>query len=511
VRDGDRRTIEIVDTTMRDGNQSLWGATGLTTPDILAIAPTVDRVGFRACDFTSSTHMAVSVRFHREDPWERLRLTAAAMPNTPLSMITTGKRFISWRPCAEDVVALVFRTAVRNGLRRVQIADPMNDAADLAQMAGIAKRAGVDEVVIGLTYSVSPVHTDAFYAERATAMANCADVDRLYLKDPGGLVSAERLHDLAPIFVDAFAPRPVELHSHGTIGLPQPMYMEGATLGFGTLHTAVGPVSNGTSNPSCETTLRNLEATGFAHALDVEALAKVSEHFRALALDKRLPLGGAPAEYDAAYYHHQMPGGMVTTMRRQLEEMRRPELFDAALEESGRVRAEFGWPIMVTPFSQFVGTQAVMNVMSGERYAQIPDDVIVYFLGHFGRPPAEPDREVADRVLSAPRAEELRKLEPLTLDGARERYGARISDEELLLRMTMPAEQVDAMVEASRGERPPPRFGAHPPRDPIVRLLHEVVRRPSIGYLRFEKDGALVEYRRPPAEAASEEGARAAR
>jgi oxaloacetate decarboxylase alpha subunit len=273
------------------------------------------------------------------------------------------------------------------------------------------------------------------------------------------------------------------------------MYMEGAALGFGTLHTAVGPVSNGTSNPSCETTLRNLEATGFAHALDVEALARVSEHFRALALDKRLPLGGAPAEYDAAYYHHQMPGGMVTTMRRQLVEMRRPELFDAALEESGRVRAEFGWPIMVTPFSQFVGTQAVMNVMSGERYAQIPDDVIVYFLGHFGRPPAEPDPDVADRVLSAPRAEELKRLEPLTLDGARERYGARLSDEELLLRMTMPAEQVDAMLEASRGERP---VAPRPGRDPVVRLLAEVAKRPSIGYLRFEKDGALVEYRRTP-------------
>jgi oxaloacetate decarboxylase alpha subunit len=160
------------------------------------------------------------------------------------------------------------------------------------------------------------------------------------------------------------------------------------------------------------------------------------------------------------------------------------------------VRAEFGWPIMVTPFSQFVGTQAVMNVMSGERYAQIPDDVIVYFLGHFGRPPADPDREVADRVLSAPRAEELRALEPLTLDGARERFGAGISDEELLLRLTMPAEQVDAMVEASRGERPAPSFGPTRPRDPLVRLVHEVAKRPSIGYLRFEKDGALVEYRR---------------
>ena len=498
-------TIEIVDTTMRDGNQSLWGATGLTTPDILAIAPTVDRVGFRACDFTSSTAMAVSVRYHREDPWERIRMGAAAMPNTPLSIITTGKRFISWRPAGEEVLRAVFRCVVRNGLRRVQIADPMNDPDDLRQMAAIAKQEGVEEVVIGLTYSVSPVHTDAFYAERAKAIGDCPDVDRLYLKDPGGLVSVERLRELAPLFLDGFARGPVELHSHGTIGLSQPMYMEGAKLGFSALHTAVAPVANGTSNPSCETTLHNLRATGFEHGLDVDALAAMSEHFRALALDKRLPLG-APAEYDAAYYRHQMPGGMVTTMRRQLEEMRRPELFEAALEESGRVRAEFGWPIMVTPFSQFVGTQAVMNVMGGERYATIPDDVIVYFLGHFGSPPAAPDPDVADRVFSLPQAAKLRAVEPLSMEGARARFGAGKSEEELLLRLTMPAEQVDAMIATSRGERSAPRFAATRPRDPLVRLLSEVSRRPAITYLRLEKGDDVVEYRR-----AAQEGEHAAR
>jgi oxaloacetate decarboxylase alpha subunit len=498
------RSIEIVDTTTRDGNQSLWGATGLTTPDVLAIAPTMDRVGFRACDFTSSTHMAVSVRFHQEDPWERLRLVSAAMPDTPLSMITTGKRFISWRPSGEDVQRLVFRCAVRNGLRRVQIADPMNDTDDLAQMAAIAKQEGVEEVVIGLTYSVSPVHTDEFYATRAKAIGASPDVDRLYLKDPGGLVSVERLRELAPLFLEGFAGRPVELHSHATIGLAPQMYMEGAKLGFVALHTAVAPVANGTSQPACESTLRNLEATGFGHDLDVEALRAMSEHFRALALDKRLPIG-KPAEYDAAYYNHQMPGGMVTTMRRQLEELRRPELFEAALEESGRVRAEFGWPIMVTPFSQFVGTQAVMNVMSGERYSSIPDDVIIYFLGHFGTPPAPPDPDVADRVLALPHAKELRALEPLTVEG-RERFG-RISDEELLLRLTMPAEQVDAMLERGRGAAPPP---PRPGRSPVVRLLQEVANRPSITYLRLATDEDVVEYRRSAGDGAAE-GEHAAR
>src|SRR6185437_2682065 len=147
------RVIGVVDTTMRDGNQSLWSATGLTTPDVLAIAPTIDKVGYHACDFTSSTHMAVSVRFHREDPWERIRLLSAAMPNTPLSMITPGVRFISWVPAEEDVIALALKLVVSNGIRRLQIADPSNDVRRLRRVAEIAKTHGMDEVVIGLTYS----------------------------------------------------------------------------------------------------------------------------------------------------------------------------------------------------------------------------------------------------------------------------------------------------------------------------------------------------------------------
>src|SRR6185437_16147191 len=185
------RVVGFVDTTMRDGNQSLWSATGLTTPDVVAIAPTVDRVGYHALDFTSSTHMAVSVRFHREDPWERIRLVSAAMPNTPLGMITTGMRFISWTPANPDVIALSLRLVVRNGLRRLQIADPSNDPDRLKRIAAMAKAEGIEEVVIGLTYSISPVHTHDYYAERAAALADCAEMDRLYLKDPGGLLTPD--------------------------------------------------------------------------------------------------------------------------------------------------------------------------------------------------------------------------------------------------------------------------------------------------------------------------------
>jgi oxaloacetate decarboxylase alpha subunit len=286
----------------------------------------------------------------------------------------------------------------------------------------------------------------------------------------------------------------VELHSHCTIGLAPLAYLEGCRLGFGTLHTAVAPLGNGTSQPAAETTLRNLEASGFSHGLDTGALAAVSEHFRALAHERGLPLG-APADYDAGYYHHQLPGGVVTTMRRQLEEMRRPELFDESIEEVGRVRADFGYPIVVTPYAQFLVTQAVMNVMAvhrgAERYSDVPDEIVRYFLGHFGTPPAPPAPDVADRVLSAPHAAELARLQPLGLEGARARFGTRISDEELLLRLTMPAEQVDAMVQGA-----PPQQPAGPRRNPLVTLLRELERRPAVRYARVAKGDTKLVWRR---------------
>jgi oxaloacetate decarboxylase alpha subunit len=486
--------VEIVDTTTRDGNQSLWSATGLTTADIVTIAPTLDRVGFRAVDFTSSTHMAVAVRFHREDPWERLRLVRAAMPATRLSFITTGMRFITWVPADEEVMRLAFRCVARNGIRRFQVADPSNEPVRLRRVARVAHEEGVEEVVIGLTYSISEVHTHAYYAERAAALADCAEMDALYLKDPGGLLTQDAVRELAPHFLRAAGDRPAELHSHCTIGLAPFVYVEGLRAGFRVLHTAVAPLARGTSNPAAETTLRDLGAEGYSHRLDLDALAAMSEHFRRLGREKGLPVG-APQEFDATYYHHQLAGGMVSTTRRMLDELRRPELFDAALEEVGRVRAEMGYPIIVTPVSQLVATQAVRNVIDAERWSNVSDETIRYFLGHYGEPAAPVSPEVAERVLSLPRVDGLRHLEPLHLEGARARFGRGISDEELLLRLTMPAEQVDAIgtsAPVTAGNGPAVRNGRHP----VVTLLREVAKRPTVTELRVRKEDELVEWRR---------------
>ncbi len=489
-----KRAIGVVDTTTRDGNQSLWSATGLTTPDVLAIAPTMDRVGYEALDFTSSTHMAVSVRFHREDPWERIREVSAAVPNTPLSIITTGMRFISWVPADQDVIALAFRLVARNGMRRMQIADPSNDPDRLRRLAKMARREGIEQVVIGLTYSISDVHTHQYYADRAAALADCPEMDRLYLKDPGGLLTVDAVRELAPHFVKAAGERTVELHSHCTIGMAPIVYVESVKSGFQVVHTASGPLSRGTSQPEVGTTMRNLEASGYSHDLDLEAEAIVAEHFHQLARAKGLP-PGAPREFDAVYYHHQLPGGMVTTTRRMLEELRRPELFDEVLNEVTRVRAEMGYPILVTPVSQFVASQAARNVIDSERWANVSDETVRYFLGHYGEPAAPVDPDIADKVLSRPQASKLRDLEPISLDGARERFGRRISEEELLLRLTMPGEQVDAMI-AARGE-PSAAPAARPGRSPLVALIQELARRPAISDFELTHDsGDTVVWRR---------------
>jgi oxaloacetate decarboxylase alpha subunit len=486
-------SVELVDTTVRDGNQSLWGGTGLTTSDVLAIAPVVDRVGFRALDFTSSTHLAISVRYHREDPWERLRRTAAAMPETMLTFLTTGTRFISWKPASDELLAMAFRAVVNNGVSRFQIMHPANDVAMLGSLARLARAAGAEEVVLALTYSVSPVHDEAYFEERIAELAQCEDADRFYLKDPGGLLVPERAATLVATMVAAAGGRPVEVHSHCTTSLAPLVYLEALRSGARTLHTAVRPLALGTSQPSAEMTLANARALGYSDAIDDLALAEMSSYFGSLAARKALPIG-VMAEYDEAYYRHQLPGGMAGTLRRQLEEMRRADLFDAALDEVARVRAELGYPIMVTPLSQFVVTQAVMNVVSdGGRYATVPDEVVRMLLGQFGDPPAAPDPGLADRVLSSPRAAELRELEPLSLDGARARFGRRISDEELLLRITMPEDQVEAMLAASPV---PVATAARPRQAPLVGLLRELERRPSTSFVSLRKGAELIEWRR---------------
>lgn len=485
---------DFVDTTLRDGNQSLWGATGLTTAMMLGVVPMLDRVGYRSIDFSTSTHMAVTVRFHREDPWERLRLVKAAMPRTPLSFLSTGMRFISWETAHPELMRLSYRLLVRNGIERFQVMDPMNTMPAVAACARDMLAEGAREIVGALVYTVSPVHDDAYYAACAAALAAEPAIHRVYLKDPGGLLTPERARTLLPAIAAALGGpggKPLELHSHCTIGLAPFTYAEAPALGVATLHTASRPLANGSSQPSVESVAANLQAAGRAPALDLAAQAEASAYLARLAAAEGQP-PGVPQEYDARYFAHQLPGGMIGTLRRQLRELRQEHRLPEVFEEVARVRAELGYPIMVTPFSQIVGTMAVMNVLGGTRYASVPDEVVRYVTGRFGTPPQPVDPEVMARVADSPRAQALAAQPPMPgVAELRRRLGAQLSDEEFLLRAVMPAEQVDAMRAAG-----PARRHYDPALAPVLKLVERLAARDDLHEVRIEKPGFRLAMRR---------------
>ena len=481
--------ISLVDVSLRDGNQSLWGATGLRTAHIATIAPLLGRVGFRALDYSSSTAMGVSVRTHREDPWALLRLVRRAAPDTLLQFIGTGFRFISWERAHPEVIALVYTALVRNGMDRFVVLDPTHDMDAARATAALARKAGAREVIGALTYTISAVHDDAFYAGVAAAYASCDDIDRAYIKDPAGILTPERARTLIPAVQAALRGKPLELHSHASLGLSPLTCLAAAELGVRVLQVGCGALGNGTSLPDAEGLSANLRASGHTVDIDDRLLAIVARYFDRLAAAEGLP-PGEHRGFDAAFMDHQLAGGVMSTTRRQLAELGLADRFGDLMTEIATVRAELGYPIMVTPFPQMVIGQALANLLSagaagGARYDTVPDQVIRYVLGTFGKPTAPVRPWVLDRVLGRPRAAELAaEPEPLDVAALRRRFGARISDEELVLRFGMPAAAVDAMIAAG-----PAVTHYNPDTVPLLRLLRALGDRPAARELTVDKPG----------------------
>jgi len=441
--------IEFIDTSLRDGNQSLWDATGLTTGDILAIAPQVDKVGFRAVDFISNSGMDTAVRYHRENPWERVRLAVQAMPNTPLSFGTTSRRFIGFKRTPDSVLALVIKRMALNGIRRVWILDAAHEVASLLKVARMCKAEGIAETVIALSFSLSPVHTDEFFGRLTQAFTSNPDVDTVYIKDQGGLLTPERIKTLVPAVQANLNGKTLEIHSHCNTGLAPLVYLEAIRLGVHIVHTGVPPVANGTAQPSIYNILNNIQYMGFRAQVNLEALAAMAAFLEEVAAKTGKPRG-VPFEYDMSIYEHQLPGGMVSTMKRQLKEGKMENRLPEVMEEIIRVRKELGWPIMVTPLSQMVGSQATMNVMSGERYKVVSSGVMEYVAGYFGPSPMPIDPNVLDRITSFPKVKKMlaEEFPQPSVEELRRQMGAGLdmSDEEFLLRYAMRAEDVNAIT-----------------------------------------------------------------
>jgi oxaloacetate decarboxylase alpha subunit len=458
--------VLFVDTTLRDGQQSLW-AYNMRTGMIVPIVDHIDAAGFEAVELGGPVELPKCVKELREDPWERYRMVIPKFKKTPLRLIHGTRSGFAIYP--EALHQLYDTCMAKVGVTEVRISDSWNDPADWAWRVKQAKNAGL-KPIINLIYTVSPRHTDDYFAGKIRE-AFALDVYRVIFKDPGGILTPERTKTVVPAVLKAAGGKTVELHTHCTTGLGTLCCLEAIKAGMTHVNTAIPPLADGSSNPSIFNVAMNARALGYKTAIDEEPLRHVAKHFTNCAKEENLPIGKTP-EYDYAQYVHQIPGGMISNLRYQLRRVGMENKVDETLAEAAQVRADFGYPIMVTPLSQFVGSQAAINVILGERYKEVTDQVIQYALGLWGREGSDHmDAAAKARILDRPRAREIEKIEypEPTLAEVRKQYGgAHLSDEELLLRFYAGPEFVDALKAA------PPRKEYLSSDKPLVRLVEEL-------------------------------------
>ena len=439
------KEISFVDQTLRDAQQSLWGFM-MRTDHMTPIAEMMDKVGYRAIATVGSQAFTVQVRNLNEDPWERIRILSKLITRTPVRgsyQIGSLSSFDLSTP--RDIITLWIKRSVANGIKSFWICDYQYEMEKFVYFARIAKAEGA-EVVPALMYTSSPAHTNEYWARKTRLLAEAKEyVDRIMIEDASGVITPEGTRELVSTVQENCEGLPLEFHSHCNSGLAPLCYLEAIQSGVTTVHTAVAPLANGTSLPATETILRNARRLGYSADLNEEALETVSSHFRNIAEKEGFPIG-APMEYDLFHFEHQVPGGMMTNLTRQLREVGMEHRLDEILEEVVLVRKEFGYPVMATPYSQIVGAQAIENVISGERYKQITDEVIKYVLGYYGEPVVSIAPNVMDRVMSLPRAKQFENWKPGAYDKSveelRREIGPKLSDDDLLLKILIPGKPV---------------------------------------------------------------------
>ena len=484
--------VRFVDTTFRDGSQSLW-ACNMRHGMMEAVAADMDRAGFDVIEVPANPiYFKKICRDLKEDPWEMLRMLAKKMPNTQKSCMGGGFNLnIIGTPTPPALGKLFIKRLVDIGaFQRAQMT--CNTADQLKRVFPTAvpflKSLGV-KVVIALSYSFSPRHTDEHYAQK-TREAAAFNPDAIYLKDQGGLLTVDRIRTLIPVIIENAKGIPIELHSHCTTGLAPLVYMEAVQLGVTTLHTGVPPLADGSAQPSVLNIARNARLMGCTPTVDEELLTSVSRRLMDIAMQDNMPIG-EPLEYDYAQYIHQVPGGVISNLKFQLGELRMGHRLGEVIEECIQVRKELGYPISITPYSQYIGTQAALNVASGERYKVVIDELIRFAQGAYGEDSGYPwmDQNLKDKFLSLPRAKELadkdsRPVEDISLEDIRAKLaGPGVSDEELLMRVIMGGEQE---IEAMRAAGPPKRY--YTSDQPLPLLLKELEKHTSVRYIRIQRD-----------------------
>ncbi|MEO8080863.1 MAG: pyruvate carboxylase subunit B [Caldimonas sp.] len=467
--------LGFIDVTLRDGHQCLW-ATRMTTAMMTPILSTIDRAGYDYVNILGGAVFDVCVRYLHENPWRRIQTLCSGL-KTPADGFLRGQSLYTFELFPDDIVELNSKVLARNGLKNVTVYDAINDNRNVEVPIASAHAAGMTVTAVTV-YTLSPVHTDAYYVERIGELL-ALGADRVGVKDPTGLLTPERAKTLFPAVMAAAKGTAVELHSHCQSSLAPEVYSEAIRAGFHYVHTAVSPLANGASLPAVEDIAARAAALGVETSLDLEAIAEVAGYFDWLCVREGKPRG-CVVDYEPSLYSHQVPGGMISNLKSQLQTMNMAHRLAEILEEVGRVREDLGYPILVSPFAQFVVTQAVINVMQGERYRTIPDEVRKYAMGYYGRLAATPSAEFLERagvepgVLAAERAGT--HVEPW-VPRLRRALGPGADDEDVLLA----AFYDKALLAPLRGQ-PPARYEYAT--TPLAELVAYVRRKPDLGQRR---------------------------
>ncbi|MEW6457471.1 MAG: acetyl-CoA carboxylase biotin carboxyl carrier protein [Bacillota bacterium] len=422
--------LRITDTTLRDGHQSLW-ATRMRTADMLPILEKLDAVGYHSLEVWGGATFDVCLRYLNEDPWERLRLIKKHVRNTPLQMLLRGQSLVGYTHYPDDIVEAFVHRMVANGIDIMRVFDALNDIRNMATSIRAAKQAGA-HVQAAVVYTVSPVHTTEHFLRTALDLAELG-ADSICIKDMAGLLAPYKAYELVSLFKKELQ-LPVQLHCHYIGGMAVGAYLKAAEAGVDVVDTASVPLAFGASQPPVETVVRALRETPYDTKLRIRVLFEIAEYFEEVRRREGYDRG-VTRIHDMRVFDHQVPGGMISNLVSQLEEQKSLHRLEEVLAEIPRVRAELGYPPLVTPTSQIVGTQAVLNVLTGQRYKLVPGEVKNYVQGLYGKPPGELNPEVMRDILGDNEPITCRPadlLEP-RLEKMRKEIGALATSEEDVL------------------------------------------------------------------------------
>ena len=389
--------VKIVETSVRDGHQSLF-ATRMTTEEVVRLCSIYDKVGYHAIEVWGGATFDAAMRFLNEDPWERLRQVRAVCKNTKLQMLFRGQNILGYRHYSDDVVDMFCKKSIENGIDIIRVFDALNDIRNLEMAVKATKKYG-GECQIAMSYTTSPVHTIEYYVNLAKDIERMG-ADSICIKDMAGVLTPEDATKLVTALKKGTS-LPLELHSHCTAGVCEMTYMAAIKAGVDIVDTSMSPLSNGTAQPSTQALNVALQGTEFDPKLNLKAIHK-AEPIVTEIVDKYLKnglLNPKSFEINPNILKYQVPGGMLSNLIKQLTDQDAMDKYEEVLQEIPVVRKDLGYPPLVTPMSQMVGTQAVLNILNGERYKICVNEVKDYLHGRYGKTPAPVNEEVRKKII----------------------------------------------------------------------------------------------------------------